>query len=45
MGMIVAVAVGIIPRMAVRVSMARSMRVGVHRCQLYSTSLLTLLHP
>jgi len=44
MGMIVAVAVGMAARMVVRVGMARGVGMGVHRYQIYSTSLARRAH-
>ncbi len=45
MGVVMAVAMSTIPRIAVSMGMARGMRMGVHCYQVYSTSLLLRLHP
>ena len=44
MGVVMAVAMSTIPRIAVSMGMARGMRMGVHCYQVYSTSLLLRLH-
>jgi hypothetical protein len=44
MGIVMTVAMGMVARLAVRVGMARGVGVGVHRYQVYSTSLLPPAH-
>lgn len=45
MGVIVAVAVRMATRVVVRVGVARAVGMGVHFCQVYSTSLPPRTHP
>ena len=44
MGVLLTVTMGMIARVTVRVGMAGDMGMGVHRCQVYSTSLPARVH-